>query len=139
MVLQEFAVSFIIAVFFTGLYVLLTRGDVRRTGLIWLFLIIFLCTWAGGVWLRPFGPMLWGIHWLVFLLVGVVILLLLIIAIPAKLPRGRLETLDMLERIEQEKELKEVAYITLSIFFWILLSVLVIAIILRYIIGVEFT
>ena len=139
MVIPELSLSFIIAVLLTGIYMLITRGAGRRTGLIWLFLIIFLCTWAGGVWLRPFGPMLWGIHWLVFLLVGVVILLLLIIAIPAKLPRGRLETLDMLERIEQEKELKEVAYITLSIFFWILLSVLVIAIILRYIIGVEFT
>jgi hypothetical protein len=116
-----------------------TRGAGRRTGLIWLFLVIFLATWAGGIWLKPFGPTLWGTHWLAFLLVGLVVFLFLIIVIPRKAPRGRYETLDMLDRIEQEKELEEVAYITLSIFFWILLSVLVIAIILRYIIGVDFT
>jgi hypothetical protein len=139
MVIPEFFISFILAVLLAGLYMLVTRGAGRRTGLIWLFLIILLATWAGGVWLKPFGPTLWGIHWLPFILVGLVVFLFLIIVLPRKAPRGRQETLDMLERIEQEKELEEVAYITLSIFFWILLSVLLIAIILRYIIGVDFT
>jgi hypothetical protein len=137
MVLQEFAVSFIIAVFFTGLYVLLTRGDVRRTGLIWLFLIIFLTTWAGGIWLRPFGPILWGVHFMTFLLAGLTIVLFLVIAVPRRAPRGRRETLDMLERIEQEKALEKVTYLTLSLFFWILLALLVAAIILHQIIGVN--
>ena len=137
MVIPEFAVSFIIAIFFTGLYVLLTRGGGRRTGLIWLFLIIFLTTWAGGIWLRPFGPMLWGVHFLTFLLAGLTIVLFLIIAVPRKAPRGRRETLDMLERIEQEKALEKLTYITLSLFFWILLAILVIAIILHQIIGVN--
>ena len=137
MVFQEFAVSFILAVFFTGLYVLLTRGDVRRTGLIWLFLIIFLTTWAGGIWLRPFGPRLWGVHFLTFLLAGLTIVLFLVIAVPRRAPRGRRETLDMLERIEQEKALEKVTYLTLSLFFWILLAMLVIAIILHQIVGVN--
>ena len=139
MVIPEFSVAFIIALILTGLYMLLTRGAGRRTGLIWLFMIIFLATWAGGIWLQPFGPTVWGIHWLSFLLVGVVIFLLLVIVFPKKTPRGRYETLDMLDRIEQDKELKEVAYITLSIFFWILFAVLVAAIILRYIIGLDLT
>ena len=117
---------------------LLTRGTGRRTGIVWLFLMIFLAVWAGGVWLRPFGPTVWGIHWMVFLLVGLIIVLFLIILIPRKAPRGRLETLDMLESIEKEKQLEKVAYITLSIFFWILLSLLVIAILLRYAVGVRF-
>lgn len=137
MVIPEFSVSFIIAVFSTGLYILVTRGDGRRTGLIWLFLIIFLATWAGGTWLRPFGPSLWGIQWLTFLLVGLVIVLFLIIAVRRKAPKGRHETLDMLERIEEEKALEKVAYITLSIFFWILLSILVIAILLRHVVDVD--
>jgi hypothetical protein len=137
MVIPEFFASFIIAVILTGLYMLATREAGRRTGLIWLFLIIFLATWAGGIWLRPFGPTVWGIHWIVFLLAGFIIVLFLFIFIPRKAPRGRRETLDMLERIEEEKELEKVAYITLSMFFWILLSALVIAIILRYTIGIE--
>jgi hypothetical protein len=137
MVIPEFSISLILAVLLTGLYMLVTRGAGRRTGLIWLFLVIFLASWAGGVWLKPFGPTLWGIHWLAFLLVGLVVVLFFFIVIPRRAPRGRHETLDMLERIEQEKELEEVAYFTLSIFFWILLAVLVIAIILRYVIGVD--
>ena len=139
MVVAEFFVSFIVAVILTGLYMLVTRGARRRTGLIWLFLIIFLATWAGGIWLRPFGPTLWGIHWLVFLLVGLIIVLFLVILIPQKAPRGRQETLDMLDRIEEEKQLEKFTYITLSIFFWILLSLFAIAIILRYTIGVDIT
>jgi hypothetical protein len=139
MVIPEFFASFIIAVLITGLYMFMTREAGQRTGLIWLFLIIFLAIWAGGIWLRPFGPMVWGIHWIVFLSVGLIIVLFLFILIPRKAPRGRQETLDMLDRIEEEKKLEKVAYITLSVFFWVLLSVLVIAIILHYTIGVNLT
>ena len=137
MLIPELLVSLALALLLTGLYMLVARGSGRRTGLVWLFLIIFLATWAGGTWVRPFGPTLWGVNWLTFLLVGLVIVLFLFIALPRKTPRGRRETLDMLERIETEKELEKVTYMTLSIFFWILLLVLIIAIILRYLIGVE--
>ena len=136
MVFPEIFVSLIISVCLTCLYLLLTRRDGRRTGLIWLFLILFLATWAGGLWIRPFGPTLWGIRWLTYLLAGLFIFLLFVITAPRKAPRGRRDTLDMLERIEREKEMEKAAYITLGIFFWILLFVLAIAIILRHIIGV---
>jgi len=105
--------------------------------LIWLFLLIFLAIWAGGVWIRPFGPTLWGLHWLVFVLAGLMISLLLIIILPRKTPAGRHETLNMLERVELEKELETLTYITLGIFFWILIIGLVIAIILHHVIGVD--
>ncbi len=137
MVVPEFFVSLVMAVCLTCLYILLTRGDGRRTGLIWLFLILFLATWAGGIWIRPFGPTLWGVHWLTFVLAGLFIFLFFIITAPRKAPRGRRDTLDMLERIEREKEMEKAAYITLGIFFWILLFVLLIAIILHYVIGVR--
>ena len=137
MVIPEFFASFIMAVILTGLYMFMTREAGQRTGLIWLFLIIFLAIWAGGIWLRPFGPTVWGIHWIVFLSVGLIIVLFLFILIPRKAPRGRHETLDMLDRIEEEKKLEKVTYITLSVFLWVLLSVLVIAILLHYTIGVN--
>ncbi len=137
MVVPGFIVSFVIAVVLTGLFLFLIRKSGRRTGLIWLFLLIFLATWAGGIWLRPFGPMLWGIHWVSFLLVGLLVILFLVIFIPKRPPRGRHETLDMLDRIQDEKNMEELAFITLSIFFWILLFGLVIAIVLRYTLGVE--
>lgn len=43
----------------------------------------------------------------------------------------------MLEDMEQEKELTEVTYVTLSIFFWVLLLVFVMAILLRYLAGID--
>ena len=137
MIITELVVSIVIASLLTGLYTLVTRGAGRRTGLMWLFLVIFLATWAGGIWLRSFGPTLWGVHWLVFLVAGAIVTLILIMIAPGKAPKGRHETLDMLDRIEREKELEQVTYVTLSIFLWVLLSVLVMAIILRYIVGVE--
>ena len=136
MVIPEFSVSLIIAVLMTGLYLLVTRRAERRAGLIWLFLLIFLVTWAGGAWLRPMGPALLGTHWLSFLMVGALFALLLFIIIPRRTPRGRHETLDLLESMEREKELEAVAHITLGIFFWILLVVLIVAIVLRYTTGV---
>jgi hypothetical protein len=137
MVVPEFVISLVIAVIVTGVFLFLVRKTGRRTGLLWLFLLVFLAVWAGGVWVRPFGPTLWGIHWVSFLLIGLLVILFLVIFTPKRPPRGRHETLDMLDRIQDEKNMEELAWITLSVFFWILLFGLVIAIVLRYTLGVE--
>jgi hypothetical protein len=95
-------------------------------------LIVFLATWSGGVWLKPIGPALWGIHWLSFLFVGIVVGLIMAVFSYQKPPMGRQETLAMLERMEEREMLREATYITLSLFVWILLIALVVAVILRY-------
>jgi hypothetical protein len=138
-VIPEFFISLTLAVLLTALYKFMTRRAGRKKGLIWLFLTLFLAIWAAGLWLKPFGPILWGIHWLTFLLVGLIIVLFFLIVIPKKPPRGRHETLDMLERIEQKEKMEEATYITLNIFFWILLALLVTVIIFRYTIDVDST
>ena len=117
----------------TALSVLLARRAGRRIGLLWLFLLLFLAAWAGGVWIRPLGPDLWGIHWLGFLLAGLVVALALVATRSPKAPQGRHETLDMLEEMQQERALEETAYVTLSLFYWVLLLLLVAAIIGRYV------
>ncbi len=138
MIIPDLLISLILALLLTGLFMLTTRKAGWKKGSIWIFLIIFLITWAGGLWLKPFGPALWGIYWLPFLLTGLVVFLTLLIFSPPRPLRGRQETLDMLERAEQRKELEEVTYITFNLFFWILLLLLVAAIILRYVAGVNF-
>jgi hypothetical protein len=130
--IPEFITAVCISAGLSALFVFATRRGGQRTGLLWLFLIIFLATWAGGVWIKPFGPTLWGIHWLAFLVAGLFVLALLAVAIPRRAPRGRRETLDMLERVARERELEQVTYLTLGAFFWILLAALVIAILFRY-------
>jgi hypothetical protein len=56
MFIPEALIAAIVSLVLSGLFVLVTRRGGRRTGLLWLFLILFLASWAGGVWLKPFGP-----------------------------------------------------------------------------------
>lgn len=133
MILKEFLVSLAVALLVCALLVLATRSSVRRTGFGWLFLFVLLATWAGGVWLRPFGPAVGDIRWLQFLIVGLLVVLLIALFAPFKAPRGRHETLDQLQAIAREKELQQVTYITLGIVFWVVLVILIAAIVIRYI------
>lgn len=122
-----------ISLLLSGLFVLVTRNRSGKTGSLRLFLIIFLATWAGGIWLKPFGPSLWGIHWLGFLIAGLFVSIILVITTPNRAPKGRRETLDILEKVARNRELDQITYLTLGVFFWILLAFLIIAIISRYI------
>jgi hypothetical protein len=133
MILLDLFAAFTVALILSLLFALATWKRGRRRGLFWLFFILFLATWAGGLWMKPFGPALWGIHWLSFLLVGAVVALILAVAQSRPRPQGREETIEMLERMKREREAKQVAWITLTIFFWILVLTLLGAIVFRYI------
>jgi len=132
MIALELLVSLITALIWSVLFAVVIQKRPLRTGFFWFFLIVFLGTWVLGSWLRPFGPAIAGVHWVAFLAVGLIFALILAAAIPQRPPRGRRETLDMLDQMEKERELKEVTLITLSVFFWILLAVLIAALIIRY-------
>jgi hypothetical protein len=134
MIFKEFLAALTVALLVCALFVLVTRSRVRRTGFGWFFLIVLLATWAGGVWLRPFGPSLIDIRWLQFLIVGLLVVLLMAVFAPFKAPRGRHQTLDQLQEIARQKELQKVTYVTLGIVFWVILVILIAAIAIRYII-----
>jgi hypothetical protein len=114
-----------------GLLVLAAWKRGQRTGFSLVLLILFLATWAGGVWAKPFGPSLWGVSWLPFILAGLMIVLILVVSAPKQPPKDRYETIEMLDRIEREKKLDHFTYLSLSLFFWILLLVLLAAIVVR--------
>jgi len=132
MIVLELLFAFIVALILSTLLMLIWGREATRTGFFCFFLIILLSSWAGGVWARPFGPLLWGIHWLPFLSAGLIVALIFTVSAPQRPPRSHHETLKMLERIRREKELKKATYFTLSSFFWGLLFVLIMAIIIRY-------
>jgi len=134
MFLRHLLIALAVAFFMSALFILATRRHGRRKGFFWLFLIVFTATWAGGIWIIPFGPTLMGVPWLVFFLVGLIFMLILALLLHQKPPQNRQETLEMLEEIEQEENLDQVAYFTLSLFFWVLLCILIVAIIIRYLI-----
>jgi len=101
----------------------------RRTG-VWpgifiFFLIIFLFSWAGGVWLAPFGPTLAEVYWLPFLFVGILIALFLAAAVPPE--RSRRRSIEVPEQEVAEGETM------LGVFFWFLIVLLIIAIAVFYI------
>lgn len=102
----------------------------RRYGVFWhtllsFFIIIFLAAWAGGKWLTPFGPSVWGVQWMPFFLVGIIFALLLAAAAPVRRPRSQRE------RMIQKKE--ERLFVTaFGLFFWILIVILLGAVIAGY-------
>ncbi|MCE3226412.1 MAG: hypothetical protein K0S32_963 [Bacteroidetes bacterium] len=108
-----------ITIFFSS--VLRTKGP---WGAVWLiFITIFLASWAGYLWITPFGPMVLGVSVAPIFIVGVIFAFILAaVSVPAK--RKKMKT-------EEEKEVDE-ATIAIGIFFWIVLAILLVAIVSGY-------
>lgn len=128
----EVFVALLVALLVSVLFGLAMRRKMARKGFFWFFLIVFLATWAGGIWIGPLGPSFRGIYWLPFVLVAIMVGFFLAAVAPRRAPRGRIETLEMLEEIEQERKLERLTYISFGLFFWLALFVLIAAIIVRY-------
>lgn len=131
-ILLECLLSLVIAAVLSVLFGLARGREFRSAGFYLLFLIIFLSTLAGGYWLRPFGPYMWGIPWMPFLVSGLIVTLILSLSIPTRPPSNRHETVHMLERIKKERDIEQFTYVSLSALFWLLLFILIIAIIARF-------
>jgi hypothetical protein len=135
MIFKEFLMSLVVALIGCVIFALVTRSRTRRTGFGWFFLFVLMATWAGGVWIRPFGPALADIRWLQFLVVGLLAVLLVALFAPLKTPRGRHDTLDQMEEMARQKQVEKMTYIALGAVFWLVLSVLIWAVIAHYALG----
>ncbi len=125
MFLFELLFALLVALVLGGvLFVVLQRRPVGGP-LPALMVILFLATWAGGLWLTPVGPPLWGVHVLSFVLVGMLVALLLTAVSPPRQPRTRGEAL-------RQAEARRDALRTLDGFFWVLVAVLLLGIAIRY-------
>jgi len=119
--------ALVIALLLTGLFGLLFRRMTMGTGLLLFFLVLFLASWAGGIWLTPFGPLIFGVSWLSFLFIGLFVALILTALIPPTRPP---RTLDE-ARVQTEMGV-EAAFV-IDIFFWVLVVGLLIAIVVAYV------
>lgn len=131
-ILKEFLMSLAVALTLCVLFALFTRSRTRRSGFVWFFLFVLLATWAGGVWIRPFGPALANLRWLQFLVVGLLAVLLAALFAPLTPPQSRLDTLDQLDDVAEQKRLEKMTYLTLGTVFWIVLGLLIWAVIANY-------
>ena len=99
--------------------------EVLWDNMVFLFCLIFLISWAGGVWLPQFGPVWRGGYWLPFLLTALVVVMLLFAVAPPQPPRNRRQAI---ERATQEIAAER----SLGGFFWVLVIGSGIAIMIHY-------
>lgn len=90
-------------------------------------------TWPGGVWLIPFGPDMLGIHWLPFLVLGLVGAVVVSLVAGRHYPTNRDETIDLLERVEEGRKFEKATFLSLNILFWVVLFILLTAVVFRYV------
>jgi len=122
----HFFFALLIGLVLTALFALIVQAKGAWFSLLAVFVIIFLASWAGGVWLHPFGVPLWGTYWLPFLVVGLIFSLLL-----GALVSSSPSTVEVVEPQKEEARRRK-AIIALGVFFWILVGVLIAAIIVHY-------
>jgi len=120
----------VIAALFVGLCITLLISALFRvsspSGIFLFFGIVFLAAWVGGIWVTPFGPVLWGTSIFPFLFFGLLVGLLIAALSPTWYrPRNRAEAV---EQIKEERE----AEIVFSGMLWVFLIALVISIVVRY-------
>lgn len=103
------------------------------------FLILFLVMWAGGLWLNPVAPYVWGVSWVPILFIGLIAALLL--SVTERNPKkenSKTESNPPNPRDGEERHVVTVSEgqhrdaIAISLFFWALMAVLILAIIAGY-------
>lgn len=122
----EFIIALIVAVALSLIFVFGFRRKGPWTNFYIFFLVIFLATWAGGLWITPIGPSIRGIFWLPYLMVGAIFALLLAAATPSA-SQTSIE-LKTKKQVKKEKKIET----ALSLFMWILIIALTAAIIVGY-------
>jgi ABC-type branched-subunit amino acid transport system permease subunit len=97
-------------------------------GTIWaFFLLIFLAVWAASIWVSPVGPLLMGYSIIPVAIVGVVFAL---IVVAASSP-DNLQTMRT-DKISDISSADKPAFSTYSVYFWLLMTTLVLVIVFGY-------
>ena len=83
-------------------------------------ILIFLATLSGQLWIRPFGPVYWGVSWIPLIVVPLFFFFLLFALLPSPPPA------------KEDAAAKDGALVAMGMFFWIILLLLLISIIIGY-------
>ena len=124
MYLVEVMTALAVAILLTA--ILAATLPARRLWRGWLlfFGVVLLSAWAGGVWLPPVGPSMFGIAWMPFLFVGLVVALLLAPSVRRRAREGD-RSRDGADDVPVET--------TFSVLIWVLMIGLAVAILLAYV------
>ena len=134
------AFAFVIALLMgTAAASLLSRNRSQEemwTGTFPIVLLIFLAIWAGGLWITPVGPTLWGVAWLPLFFVGLIMALFWasigVSANATQLRPTRPAQGPGLQATDRNERHAQAAAGILSIFFWALLVILMVPILSQW-------
>jgi hypothetical protein len=126
-----FIIDVLFALLMAGIFTLIFAVAFRRPGpwssVLAFFLVLFLASWAGGLWISPTGPAFIGIFWVPILLVALLVALLLASVGPQR-PQ-RVETISEAQAKDRQRETTLRAF---DAFFWALVIGFAIVIVLGY-------
>ena len=128
MFLTQLTFALVIAAFLSAVFAVGFRRSGPWASAFIFFVVVFLASLAGGLWISPIGPRLWGAHWLPFLLVGLIIALLLA---AAPLTDRSSSSVELVDRTRERREEKQVRT-ALDVFFWVLIISFVLVILAHY-------
>lgn len=124
----QFVFSLVIALSVSLILSTFLRKQAPRAGFFFFFLMLFLITLAGGLWIKPFGPTIYGVFWVPLLIIGLFAGLFLYHSTPDRLPRNRQERMQRRQDQRETRQLEQLTYVTLDVFFWIIIFLLIISI-----------
>jgi len=124
MFFSDFLVSLIVGIVFTVIFAFVLGRRGPWSSILAFFVVVFLATWAGGIWITPYSPTARNVQWVPFLIVGLVASLILAASVPAWYRRAGTEP-----AMQPERRKPPVALLTP--YYWLALIVLVITIIVR--------
>ena len=102
----------------------------------WFLLVAFVAAWAGGLWLPPFGPILWDTRPAPYFVAGALFCIIPIVIASLRAPRGRRETLEKLEQMERHRERQKATFEIFKIMLPALILLVLAAIVAGRLIGV---
>jgi len=124
MILSDIILALVLGIVFAALFGAFARGRGRMPGIVPVFILFFLFAWAGGLWLRPAGPPVFGMYWAPGLIL-VVLIFLLLAAVVRRPTRTRTD-------VKEEIAVENAAATVIGITFWILIGLLLLAIFAGY-------
>lgn len=127
MFFKHLFLAVLISLLLTGVFIFGFRKRGPWNSFLIFFVVVALGAWAGGIWFPEVGPPIWGVHWLPFFIVGLIVSLLLVVSMPST-PRDT--TVQLVKSGEREPETKK--RLVLGVYFWLMVFVLVVLIITRY-------
>lgn len=116
--------ALLFATILTAFFNLVFRNTGPWSGFWVFFILLFFIALGAGEWAAPRGPSAWGYYWVPGL-VAAIILALVLAAVTPRVPYPASRKRKEVVETPEEREEKVVIGAMVGVFFWILLSVLV--------------